>query len=182
VKKNSISIRTYKYLIAACLASLIISTLTSYFFYKKWNESEDGYVSLFAEKNVATQNFNAMKIAFDKIYNDLIEIRDENATVFTLQSSDSTKRYKARVYWNHYTRQAVIDVLSLPVPDSGSQYQLWAIASGQPVSAGVFNATPDAGVQHMQPVVQADSWAVTLEPKGGSMAPAAGQLYLVSGN
>src|SRR6185436_14543734 len=109
-----------------------------------------------------------------------IVMRDENARVITLEATDSTKHYLARVYWNHYTRKTFIDVLSLPEPDSSKQYQLWALVGGQPVDAGVFSADPEDGVQHVKAVVNADMWAVTLEPKGGSATPTLEQMYLIS--
>ena len=176
-------ILTYKYLIVACLVSVMISTFTSYFFYTKWNEAEDRCSTLITETNLLTQKYNVMKNSFDKSFSDLAILRDENAKVYTLQATDTTKRYCARVYWNPYTRETYIDVLTLlPQPDSSNQYQLWAFVGGQAFSAGVFNVDSDEGTQHVKPVSNADTWAATIEPKGGSATPDLDKLFLASKN
>ena len=41
---------TYKYLIAASLAALLIVTFASWFFYNNWNDAEDRYVAVLKEK------------------------------------------------------------------------------------------------------------------------------------
>jgi anti-sigma-K factor RskA len=171
---------TYKYLIAACIASLIISTFASVFFYQKWSEAEDRYVAIVNERNVMAQNLNLVKYDFDKVNHDITVMRDPAITTITLKATDSTKYYMAHVFWNKYTRQTFIDVSDLPTPPEGKQYQLWALVSGQPVDAGVFEMTTDSGMQKVKPVQNADMWAVTMEPKGGSVSPTMDQMYLIS--
>ncbi len=182
MKQRSDSIVTYKYLIVACLVSVMISTLASYFFYSRWDEMQSKYIVLITEKNRLQQDFNRVTNSFDKTFSDLMILRDENATVFTLHSTDSTKRYFAHVFWNHYTSETYIDVLTLPPPDSVSQYQLWAMNGSQPVNAGVFNVDSESGVQKVRPVANAESWAVTIEPKGGSEQPTLDRICLSSQN
>ena len=132
------------------------------------------------EKNVTTQNLNAVKDQYDKVNHDISVMRDPAITTITLKAADSTKYYKAHLFWNKYTLQVYIDIAELPAPPAGMQYQLWALAAGIPVDAGVFQMTPEPGMQKVKPVSEADSWAVTLEPAGGSMSPALDQVYLVS--
>jgi hypothetical protein len=182
MKNSSPQIRAYKMLVAACLVSLVISTFASYFFYRKWNEAEDKAIVLLNEKNTLAQNYNLMKNSFDKIFADQLVLRDENARVIILHAADSTRRYTARVYWNHYTRNVFIDPLSVPAPDSTKQYQLWAVTAGHPIDAGVFNAEPEQGIVRVKPVADADAWMVTLEPKGGSTVPTPGKMVLSSWN
>lgn len=168
---------TYKYMIAACLAALVVSTFASWFFYSRWNEAEDRYTSLLNDKNQLAQNYNLVKNEYDRNVNDLIVMRDQQALVVQLFSTDTAKNYEARVYWNKNTRESYIDILALPVPDEGKQYQLWALVGGKPVDAGVFELV--AGIQRVKDIPEADAWAVTLEPKGGSVSPTLEQMYLM---
>ncbi len=172
---------TYKYMIAASLAALVVSTFASWFFYSRWNEAEERYTILLNEKNELAQNYNLVKTTYDETVTNLIIMRDESSKVFVLNATDSTKRFQARVYWSKYTNHAFLDVLSLPTPEDGKQYQLWAIIDGKPVDAGVF-ITGTQRVQRMKDINQADIWAVTLEPKGGSASPTLSQMYLISKN
>jgi len=171
---------TYKYLIAACIASLIISTFASVFFYQKWSEAEDRYVTMVNEKNVMAQNLNVVKYEFEKVNHDISVMRDPAITTVTLRAADSTKYYMAHVFWNRYTKQTFIDISDLPMPPAGKQYQLWAMVADQPVDAGIFEMTAEGGMQKVKQVQQADIWAVTLEPAGGSASPTPDQMYLIS--
>jgi anti-sigma-K factor RskA len=78
-------------------------------------------------------------------------------------------------------RHAFIDVLSLPEPEEGKQFQLWALVKGLPVDAGVFN-TDVSNIQRVKDIESADGWAVTLEPKGGSVSPSLDKMYLINKN
>jgi anti-sigma-K factor RskA len=172
---------TYKYMIAASLAALVISTFASWFFYSRWNDAEDRYSALLNEKNELAINFNVVKATYDETLANLLIIRDELSSVITLQSTDTAHHYQARVYWNKFNRHAYIDVLSLPDPGEDHQYQLWALVQGNPVDAGVF-LTGLQSIQRVKDVEEADTWAVTLEPRGGSEKPTLSQLYLLAKN
>lgn len=171
---------TYKYLIAACIASLIISTFASVFFYQKWSESEDRYIVMMNEKNVLAQNLSVVKSDNDKMSHDMSVMRDPAISIFTLRAIDSTKYYMVHVMWNKYTRQTFIDVADLPSPGEDKQYQLWALMGGQPIDAGVFEMPEVDGMQKLKPISEAESWAVTIEPIGGSNAPTMDQMVLIS--
>jgi hypothetical protein len=71
----------------------------------------------------------------------------------------------------------------LPTPPVGKTYQLWAIAGGKPVSAGVFGVDPSGSgslrVTPLAGVPKVDVFAVTLEPAGGVPQPT-GEMYLAS--
>ena len=84
---------------------------------------------------------------------------------------------KARMLW-HATAGGLLVAQGLPPAPEGKAYELWAIAGkGAPVPAGVF--TVDAkgvGSLRVAPIQAAgavDTFAVTLEPAGGSPRPPA---------
>jgi anti-sigma-K factor RskA len=73
-------------------------------------------------------------------------------------------------------------VEGLPQAPAGHDYQIWFIADGKPIPGGVFK--PDAAghvEMHAEVPTQArnaKTFAVTLEPQGGTVAPT-GQKYLL---
>jgi len=168
---------TYKYMIAASLAALVVSTFASWFFYSRWNEAEERYSELLNEKIELSQNYNLLKFSFDESVSNLIILRDERSDVFVLRSTDAIHHYQARVYWSRYSRRSYVDVLSLPKPEDGKQYQLWALSGGKPIDAGVF-LIDEEGIQRMKDILTADSWIVTMEPNGGSLIPSMDQIVL----
>lgn len=169
---------TYKYMVAACLAALVVSTFASWFFYTKWNDAEDRYTSLLTDKNQLAVNYNMVKMQYDQSTADMIIMRDADMKVVQLNAMDTSMNYEARVYWNNNTKEAYIDVLALPAVPSNKQFQLWALVDGKPVDAGVFELG-EMGMQKVKDIDRADAWAVTLEPKGGSVVPTLTEMYLM---
>jgi anti-sigma-K factor RskA len=83
------------------------------------------------------------------------------------------------VYWDKSTGQVYVYASKLPTPEAGKQYQLWALKDGKPVDAGVFDINGE--LQQMKRITEADAFAVTLEPVGGSETPTLELLYVVGG-
>lgn len=171
---------TYKYLIAASLAALAISTFASWFFYSRWEDSEERFSQLLTEKNQLAQNYNLVKDGFDKTVFDILIMRDENSQVINLHSLDTGLNFKARLYWNKNSQELYIDVLKLPEPEIDFQYQLWAKSDTAVISAGLFDAHEFSGIQRMHEINKADSFLVTMEPKGGNHYPNLDKRVLVS--
>jgi len=173
---------TYKYLIAASLAALVVSTFASWFFYSRWNEAEDRYTDLLTEKNTLAMSFNQVRNQFEKTYSDLMIVHDENVRVITLTAADSTKRLRARIYWNPYTREVNVDALNLPEPDSGKHYQLWAITAGKATDAGLISASTDETMFRARNINAADAWWITQETENGIAEPSPDHILLLSPN
>jgi anti-sigma-K factor RskA len=171
---------TYKYLIAASLAALFISTFASWFFYSRWNDAEECYTALLQEKQSLALKLNMVQTSYDKLYADRMVGRDPDVRIMTLLMADSTAKPMARVYWNPRSHETWVEVLS-PLPaDSGMQYQLWAMDNGGPVNAGVFDMPEEDGMIRVRDVPSANGWAVTLEPAGGSEQPTQDRKMMVA--
>jgi anti-sigma-K factor RskA len=89
---------------------------------------------------------------------------------------------KGRVVWNPTTREAVLVVSGLDPAPPGKAYEIWVIADGAPVPAGVFQVEPDGRAAFRLPAVEqtarAKTFIVTLEPVAGSPAPGGPAILL----
>lgn len=87
----------------------------------------------------------------------------------------------ALVYWNPATGTNTLDVIYLPEPPAGKQYQLWAIVDGVPADMDVFTLPATAGVLIKAPFIEnPQAFAISLEPLGGSPLPTpTGPIYAV---
>jgi Anti-sigma-K factor rskA len=83
-----------------------------------------------------------------------------------------------RVYWNPKSQEVYVGQLDLPAAPADKQYQLWALANGVPVDMGVFDLT-QGELTKMKSAVAAQAFAVTLEPKGGSVSPTLSEMYVL---
>lgn len=106
----------------------------------------------------------------------LERIRNPKAVKVTLAGVQSHPDADAVVYWDMDNKEVMIDCVDLPKTDDGHQYQLWALVDGKPVDAGVFEEKET--LQQLKKVSQAQAFAVTLEPKGGSENPTLEKMYL----
>jgi hypothetical protein len=114
---------------------------------------------------------------------ELVTILQDPATrVVALSGLPPAPEAKARILW-HATAGGLLVAQGLPPAPAGKAYELWAIAgTGAPVPAGVF-AVDARGVGSLRvaPLRSGgppDTFAVTLEPAGGVVAPT-GSMYLV---
>lgn len=106
------------------------------------------------------------------------------AFVASLKGTEMAGGARARLIFDRQTGRAMLMADGLPPAPAGKAYQLWFIAEGKaPTPGHVF--TPDAKghteVRGEVPVEarNANTFAVTLEPQGGALAPT-GPKYLLS--
>ncbi|WP_211166228.1 anti-sigma factor [Mucilaginibacter robiniae] len=163
----------YKYAFAACLLLLCISMAALGLVYKRLQQSNQQLYSM----QVHEQQFaHQVKLMDDE----LSVFHDSSYRVVKLKGTPHSPSSSLMVAWNPGKKQVMIDMHHAQMPniDQKHQYQLWAIASGKPVDLGVFDATPSDSLQmkFMKPILLADAFAVTVEPRGGSTEPTMNQM------
>jgi len=62
-------------------------------------------------------------------------------------------------------------VTGMPALDSGRTYQLWGFVHGRPVSLGILGRDPHTAPFAIDPTVPVGTFALTVEPAGGSIGP-----------
>jgi hypothetical protein len=84
-------------------------------------------------------------------------------------------RARARVIFDPVTREGYLLASGLAPAPEGKAYELWVIAGGAPIPAGVFQADADGQAGFRMPdvadVAKVKTFAVTLEPAAGVPAP-----------
>ena len=91
-----------------------------------------------------------------------------------------------KIVWAPDQRRAIVQMANLPPPPNDKDYQLWLIKDDQsPISAGVFHFEESASdlffvVEELAetPSPTSNTFAVTLEPKGGAPQPS-GDMFLM---
>ncbi len=85
---------------------------------------------------------------------------------------------KAMVFWDTKTKEVYLDAEKLPKAPEGMQYQLWAIADGKPVDAGMYTEEKDSKIA-LANIPKAQAFAITLEKQGGSPVPTMENMYVM---
>lgn len=107
---------------------------------------------------------------------ELTTIRSARTLKISLAGVESHTDADAVVYWDTNNKEVMIDCVDLPQADEGHEYQLWALDNGKPVDAGLFGN--GSSLKKLKKIDHAQAFAVTLEPKGGSVNPTMDQMYL----
>ncbi|MBL4676081.1 MAG: anti-sigma factor [Mucilaginibacter sp.] len=166
----------YKYAFAACLTLLLISIYGMVNLYSQLQESNTQLATLQADKTKFANQVN-LKDEQLSLY------RDTNFRIVRLKGLPKTPAASMVLAWNPSTKKVMVDMQSMKLPktDTKHEYQLWALVKGKPVDMGVFdNAAVDSAiVKEMKNIASAQGFAVTLEPKGGSVNPTLDQMVVI---
>jgi anti-sigma-K factor RskA len=101
-----------------------------------------------------------------------------DSSVAALKGTPPAPQADGWIAWSPDRKSGFLVVHNLPMPPAGKQYQLWVIAAGHPVSAGVFDVDNLGHASLVVPVEapKPDGFAITLEPAGGGPAPSGAPL------
>ncbi len=171
----------YKWMFAASVVLFLLSGFMSFKFYNNWQDAESRLAIAAASEQKMAQNINTASYIIDQQEQTLSILRNTDYKPVKLQGVEAHPDANVMVYWNASEQQVYLDVLQLPVPPAGKQYQLWALHDGKPIDAGMISLESDkkALLQQMKGIGAAQAFAITLEPAGGSANPTLEEMYVV---
>lgn len=129
--------------------------------------------------NLKTTN-QSQHLALQKMDEKWQIVSGSNMQVITLKGVEKHPEAKATVFWNQNTKEVYLNADSLPKAPKGMQYQLWAIADGKPVNAGMYNEEKDSKIV-LSKIAKAQAFAITLEKENGSDVPTMENMFVMGG-
>lgn len=172
----------YKYAFAASVALLLMSVAALFVTYTNLQNSKQQLAQL----QLSNQSFANRVNYMDKQLNDskvaLSVLRNPDFNLVTLEGTPQAPQASMLVAFNAENEEVLIDLsaMKLPAYDQKHQYQLWALVDGKPVDLGVFDIdTGNTGMKRMKTIGNAQAFAVTLEPRGGSASPTMEQMVVM---
>ncbi len=170
---NDVKIRTLKYALVACIALLIISSAALFSVYNQLETAHLQIASLSTEKDKFAATVSQLEFNKAGMENRIAMTETNEWTTVKLAGVKSAPNAKMFVYWNKNNKNILINyaAMTLPKTDQAHEYQLWALVDGKPVSLGVFDDNSPQAVKEMQTIQNAQAFAVTIEPMGGSTNP-----------
>lgn len=171
--------RRWVWLAAASIVALIASAALNWSLYDRLNDTRDRLAQSEAARSVLASDMDAQRASLQRTQEQLAIVTDPGRVVVPMTGKGAAPDARARVYWDPATQAVHMEVAHLPAPPPGKQYQLWAIAGGVPVDAGVFDMTDDSALHAMKSIGDAQAFAVTLENAGGSATPTLEAMVLI---
>jgi anti-sigma-K factor RskA len=166
----------YKYAFAASVALLIGSLVVLYGTYNKLQQSNQQLIVLNSENTKFSKTISNKDDELDVF-------RDTTFKLLKLKGTAKMPSAQITVAWSPVKKKVMIDMagMQLPANDANHQYQLWALVNGKPVDLGVFDkAEADSiDMKLMKPITLASAFAVTLEPRGGSVNPTMSEMMVI---
>lgn len=99
------------------------------------------------------------------------DLRDTQMNAYELQGSGEAQTVEGKVV-KIGEQGAMLVATDLPQLPEGKTYEMWSIDEGQPESCGTFEAGEGPTIETMgQPMTEAEQFAITVEPEGGSEQP-----------
>ncbi|MEP0368505.1 MAG: anti-sigma factor [Cyclobacteriaceae bacterium] len=160
----------WKLMMAASVFVAALSLLTAFYFYNQWRTTDYELSNLIAQNLELANNYNQVNNDLDNLRQDVAVLISPEYQRVILAGTDNSPDANAVIYWNSKQEKVFLNSASMAALPGDQQYQLWALVDGLPIDAGVFDAATGT-FQIMKNIGQADAFAVTIEPKGGSEAP-----------
>lgn len=169
-----------KYGMAASILFLIVTIVIAIYINNKLLISENKIVSLTAENNtIKKENYTLDSIIQQKIAALNMLTASENEIIPLYSAQNKPEQSEAVIFWNKKAKDVCLSIKYLPAPPENKQYQLWAIANNTPVDLGVFEINSKDEIFLMKKTDNPDAFAITLEPKGGSINPTLNEMYVI---
>ncbi len=158
------------YYLAASISLAILSSMAAFYFYSKYTATNDQLLVMETQNSEMADNIRQVNSRMEGMRQDLSVLINPAYTRVVMNSTQSGFVHQAVIYFNPSEQKVYLNSSTLPPLSENQQYQLWALIDGQPVDAGTFDVVKDE-FQQMRSFEQADAFAVTIEPKGGSTSP-----------
>jgi hypothetical protein len=177
--------RVKRFAVAAVMTGLIIMTGISVWLGLREDNLKgemaalrDNQQKLAAENEQYLAHYTRMQEQFTTMRNILtrrVELRTVSGNKITTQGN------YILVYWNPATKKLLLADANLPDLTRDQQYQLWALYDGKPIDAGVFDyGNKNVSVGFQKDISDAQAFAVTVEPRGGSKSPTLSNLCMMA--
>ncbi|MBV9961910.1 MAG: anti-sigma factor [Parafilimonas sp.] len=164
------NINTWRYVAAACIILLIISTALNFYFYSGYKNSKDQFEALLSQQNTLQANNASYKQSLQMM-------EDTSMMHVEMKSVPGKEKNLATVLWDKSSKDVYLYINNMQPTPQGKQYQLWAIVDGKPVDAGMISDC--VGLCKMKKIDHAEAFAVTLEKEGGSATPTMNEMYVM---
>ena len=165
----------------AASVALLLSLGGNMLLYSNWKSASSELVALQNEQSRFATTSQVVEKKLGVLQQENQVLRNDEFRAVALAGTKTSPTAHARVLYNPATHKVYVDVRSLPALPAGKQYQLWALDKGKPIDAGVLSVATATGegIQHMKDIASAQTFAMTVEPAGGSAGPTLSTMTVV---
>lgn len=169
----------FKYAAGVALILLLGSVYYNYTLSSKLNEAKNKVDNLDYAYYLRSSRAHLDSLTIQELNDQIALLSTPGMKSIELKGMDVAPDAKAMAYANTKTGEVYLEIMNLPAVPEGMQYQFWGIVEDKPVDAGMIPLEGDlSGIHPMTTVPNANAYAISLEPKGGSEQPT-GKIYVM---
>jgi anti-sigma-K factor RskA len=168
----------WKYAAAACVAVALLSSYFAFTYYGKWQKAEFALNDLIAQNNQIAKDYNTVNQKLNTLKQEVDVFSNPSFAHIIMKGTENSPNALASIYWNKTTNEVYVSIHQLQQLAQDKQFQLWAIVDGKPVDAGVFD-NHSGNLIKMKNIPNAAAFAVTIEPRGGSVNPTLASMQTI---
>ncbi|MDQ3072021.1 MAG: anti-sigma factor [Bacteroidota bacterium] len=163
--------------IAAIIIFALVSIALNLFLYFRLQDVEKELSSIKKDNSALASNLAVYKSRENKLLAEQKFITRSHTQKVLLIGIEDQDRVTAVIYWNKDDGAVMLHNVNLAPAPAGEQYQLWAIVDGKPLDAGLVVYGSGTARQEMKSIENAQAFAITCEPLGGSVIPTLTKMY-----
>jgi anti-sigma-K factor RskA len=161
-------------------ASLLLLAGTLYWGVTTNNRNKE-LARVAGENESLKSELNAAHSQLAEVKRDADALKQSDVKMASLKGTPVSPGSYVTVYWDTSSKDVYLMINNLPQAASDKQYQLWALIDGKPLDLGMLQLSQEKLIPmvKMKGVQSAQAFAITLEPKGGSVNPTMDQMYVI---
>ena len=178
---RSVSVMSKWWNWGAGIAALMILTLSvlCYMLYQNQIKAQQDLALLSTQIKHLQTDYQQLEKSKENIMQRYVVLKDLGTKHIPLHGSDHAPQAQVMVYWNPDHSKGYLNIINIPEPPHGHQYQMWADVNGKHMDMGVLEVNEDGNILHTLPYIDnSRGFVITLEKEGGSDHPTVEQMYV----
>jgi anti-sigma-K factor RskA len=164
----------YKTWFSMAAAASVILFLNTIFLIVQNGDIKQQLASLQSESEQLKEAQESLRASYNNQGEMLAFLSHPETEQYMLQGNEQQPEAKLVSYVNHSNKTVMVNTSQMTALDDAHDYQMWADVEGEMIDMGVINL--EKPLLAMNYIEQAESFNITIEPKGGSEHPTVSNL------
>lgn len=148
----------------------------TWYHFDQQKKSEHEYSAMVTEYHLCQKEREALKAQMAPMAAEFSTLVDGQTQHVHVRGTSDESDALMIVYYNPDRKDVLMQVVNLPTPPKGHQYQVWADVKGEMINMGLLENAERNSIHHLSFIPEAESVNVTIEPLGGSDHPTVSRL------
>eukprot|EP01013_Petalomonas_cantuscygni_P001332 TRINITY_DN11368_c0_g1_i2.p2 TRINITY_DN11368_c0_g1~~TRINITY_DN11368_c0_g1_i2.p2 ORF type:complete len:251 (+),score=16.66 TRINITY_DN11368_c0_g1_i2:1440-2192(+) len=159
----------------------VISVSTAIYYANQYFDVEQRFAIALQQNAVLAEEMQTNQVQLKELNSGMEKFISGDFEKILMKGEDFPMQKDAAVdvFWDKDSKEVLLSVNQLASLDPNNDYQLWAIGEEGPIGIGLVDPGKKFDLQIMDIASDAQAFAITIEPKGGSESPTLEKLVVL---